>query len=164
VLFNFTGGKDGREPEAGLTFGTAGNLYTTTSRGPVTNCPEGCGTVFELTPGTNGKWPEKILHSFYTNGPDGVFPEANVLFDKAGNFCGTTVTGATYQFGAEFELIPNHGQWTAKLLHAFNQLAKDGANPKAGMILDKAGNLYGTTLFGGSSGGNGSGIVFEVTP
>jgi uncharacterized repeat protein (TIGR03803 family) len=221
VLYNFTGGKDGRDPEAGLTFDKAGNLYSTTSYaegcgtvfelmpgkngkwvekvlhsfngkdgcdprqagvifdstgnlygvtfvGGDMGCypPYGCGTVFELTPATNGKWTEKILHSFYMNDPDGVFPEANLIFDRAGNLCGTTPTGAAYEVGAVFQLIPNNGQWRTKLLHAFNQLAKDGANPSAGMILDKAGNLYGTTPFGGSSGyaTNGGGTVFEVTP
>jgi uncharacterized repeat protein (TIGR03803 family) len=168
VLHSFNqNGKDGTNPKAGVIFDSTGNLYGVTSGGGAdrSDCSGGgCGTVFELTPGTNGKWTEKVLLSFYHNGQLGVFPEANLVFDEAGDLYGTTIIGAAYGAGAVFELIPNNGLWTAKLLHAFNQLARDGDAPDTGLILDKAGNLYGTTPFGGSSGGNGGGTVFEVTP
>jgi uncharacterized protein YceK len=170
VLHRFNqNGKDGTSPVAGVIFDNNGNIYGATASGgaDTSGCNGGgCGTVFKLTPATNGKWAEKVLHSFYRNGQEGVFPEANLAFDAAGDLYGTTLAGAPYQVGAVFELIPNNGQWTAKLLHSFNDLAKDGSDPNTGLILDKAGNLYGATPFGGSGGGSGGGggTVFEVTP
>jgi uncharacterized repeat protein (TIGR03803 family) len=146
--------KDGMDPNSSPIFDTVGNLYYTTYSGGT----NGDGTVFELTPKTGGGWTGKVLHSF--NGKDGIFCYAGLVFDAAGNLYGTVVEGGTYNHGTVFELTPRTGGgWAEKTLHAFND--KDGIFPWATLILDAAGNLYGTTTGGGDYG---SGTVFEITP
>jgi DNA-binding beta-propeller fold protein YncE len=181
VLYSFMG-MDGAFPTAGLIFDGAGNLYGTTDAGGASgaNCVGfiGCGTVFELTAGANGTWTEKVLHSFQNNGKDGTIPVGGLIFDAAGNLYGTTLYGGTSGTGCNglgcgtvFELTPGRGgKWTEKVLHNFN--GGDGAFPEAGLILDAAGNLYGTTLDGGAFGSYSCGIdgtapcgtVFELKP
>ncbi len=158
VLYTFSpSGGDGNYPEGNVILDSAGNLYGSTSAGGASTF----GTVFELIPGS-GSWTEQILHSF--NGNDGSYPMGNLIFDGAGNLYGTT-TGNIPNGSAVFELMPNkRGGWTTKVLHYFNTSA-DGVSPQAGVIFDKAGNLYGTTLGGGSdSCFLGCGVVFELTP
>jgi uncharacterized repeat protein (TIGR03803 family) len=159
VLHSFNAnGKDGYFPRAALILDAAGNLYGTTLHGGFsTTCFDGCGTVFELTPGTNGKWTEKLLHEFSSK--EGYWPIANLILDAAGNLYGTTSAGGGRNYGIVFELTLSGGKWTEKLLHEFS--GKDGSVPNAGLILDTTGNLYGTTSEGGVSN---YGIVFELTP
>jgi uncharacterized repeat protein (TIGR03803 family) len=163
VLHSFgSGPDDGSTPVAGLIFDAAGNLYSTTSGGGT----YGPGTVFELTPAGT----ETVLYSFGAFG-DGVSPYAGLIFDAAGNLYGTTYGGGAYQCslgagcGTVFELSPNGtGGWTETVLHSFGN-GTDGAIPSAGLIFDAAGNLYGTTAYGGDYGGyNGDGTVFELSP
>src|ERR1019366_6272522 len=93
-------------PEAGLIFDAAGNLYGTTyGGGTYTSCTSSdyCGTVFELTPAAGGGWTETVLHSF-GNGTDGWAPYAGLIFDAAGNLYGTTYGGGTYSGGTVFEV------------------------------------------------------------
>jgi uncharacterized repeat protein (TIGR03803 family) len=164
VLLNFNG-QDGRLPQAGLIFDAAGNLYGTTEGGGTgSNCGAfGCGTVFELTPAAGGGWTETVLYSF-GGSPDGADPLAGLIFDAAGNLYGTTGAGGTYDYGTVFELTPAAGGgWTETVLHNFNYNVTDGYYPYAGLILDAAGNLYGTTSQGGTYG-YGWGTVFELTP
>ena len=164
VLYSFNNnGTDGTNPEAGLIFDTAGNLYGTTYQGGTYSI----GTVFELTPTAGGGWTEKVLYSFNNNGTDGTNPEAGVILDAGGDLYGTTYSGGTYNNGTVFELTPTAGGgWTEQVLHHFNLNGTDGANPEAGLIFDAAGNLYGTTDGGGAYGGfyGGDGTVFELTP
>lgn len=158
VLFSFTGGKDGGEPNAGLIFDAAGNLYGTTYLGGA----HGHGTAFMLSPKGGGKWTEKVLHSF-SGGKDGGRPSASLIFDAAGNLYGTTAEGGKYEYGAAFMLVPPgvNGKWTVTTLHSFNANGKDGYTPLAGLVFDATGNLYGTTWAGGK---DKNGIVFELTP
>lgn len=95
VLHSFTTGAGGNYPQTGLTLDAAGNLYGTTNSGGAGACiaGTGCGTVFELRPGADGRWVEKVLYSFRDNGKDGNFPKAGVIFDTAGNLYGTTYLG-----------------------------------------------------------------------
>ena len=154
--FNPTGAE--AFPYAGLIADSAGNLYGTTYYGGAYND----GTVFELTPAQGGGWTQKVLHSFNFNGSDGAFPYANVVFDSAGNLYTTTQNGGIYYGGTVVELSPNQdGSWTEKVLHNFNPSTTDGVNPLAGLIIDRAGNLYGTTYEGGAQY---SGTVFELSP
>jgi uncharacterized repeat protein (TIGR03803 family) len=162
VLHNFNNnGKDGYSPYAGLIFDGAGNLYGTTEPGGA----YGKGTVFELLPSAGGGWTEKRLHSFGANSTDGNYPQASLIFDGAGNLYGTTYAGGAYGYGTVFELLPAAGGgWMEKVLRNFKNNG-GGANPYAGLIFDPAGNLYGTTVYGGSgSCTQGCGTVFELTP
>lgn len=158
-------GKDGYAPFGGLMFDAAGNLYGTTTRGGAsgTLCGgQGCGVVFQLTPGANGDWTENILHSFSSNGADGYDPWGGVVSDKAGNFYGTTNAGGTSGLGTVFRLAPGaSGEWTEQVLHSFQNDGEDGFGPVAGLVIDTAGNLYGTTFYGGLYN---DGAVFELIP
>jgi uncharacterized repeat protein (TIGR03803 family) len=129
VLHRFTSTPDGDTPFAGVIRDTAGNLYGTT----LTGGASGYGTVFKV----DAKGKETVLHSF--TGKDGALPRSGVVRDAAGNLYGTTETGGSLDYGTVFRLEPN-GKMT--MLHAFTGGA-DGANPQVGVILDKAGNLYG---------------------
>jgi uncharacterized repeat protein (TIGR03803 family) len=153
----FGGGKDGEEPAAALIFDSAGNLYSTT----VSGGDFGLGTVFELTPNADGGWTEIRLHDFGSL-RDGQTAYAGLVFDSAGNLYGTTNAGGHYFNGTMFELTPHAGgSWTERLLHNFINNGTDGYNPNASVILDASGNLYGTTVFGGSYN---SGTAFEFIP
>jgi hypothetical protein len=93
VLYKFKGGNDGGHRAGALILDATGNLYGTTSAGGGQTCNgnQSCGTVFQLTPNSNGTWTEKILHRFA--GSDGLQPAAGLIFDGAGNLYGTTTGG-----------------------------------------------------------------------
>jgi len=162
VLYSFkANGTDGTAPVANLIFDAAGNLYGTTGAGGANNE----GTVFELKHGT---WEETVLHSF-TGEPDGWGPSAGLIFDAAGNLYGTTAGGGAGACnggcGIVFELSPGvGGGWTETVLYSFcsDRECADGDSPRAGLIFDPAGNLYGTTF--GAGGIDSGGTVFELTP
>jgi uncharacterized repeat protein (TIGR03803 family) len=159
VLHSFSSdGKDGTNPYAGVIFDKSGNLYGTTSFGG----SHGDGIVFELSPEADGRWKETILHNFNDNGKDGAVPYSAPVFDSAGNLYGTTDAGGADYFGAVYKLTPGaDGKWTEEVLHHFSSNGKDGEAAVAPLILDASGNLYGTTLLGGSGD---AGIVFELSP
>ena len=158
-LYVFKGApKDGTYPQGALTFDAAGNLYGTTTNGGANNE----GTVFELTPTSNGGWNESVLYSFGAYSGDGIQPQAGVIFDAVGNLYGTTAQGGSGPFGAVFKLTPAAGSWTESLIYEFgNEFSGDGGIPAAPLVWDAFGNLYGTTEGGGQYGG---GTVFELTP
>jgi hypothetical protein len=101
-------------------------------------------------------------------------PRGNLVFDKEGNLFGTTQNGGSCNqidgCGAIYELSSNsNGQWTETVLYSFQNNGKDGTWPISGLIFDAAGNLYGTTLFGGNGNCQGGGITgcgtaFELSP
>jgi uncharacterized repeat protein (TIGR03803 family) len=159
VLYRFTGGKDGNNPNGVLTIDSSGNLYGTTYSGG--GGFSNGGTVFELSPSAVGYWTVRVLHSFNGNGTGGSHPSSGLTFDASGNLYGTTCAGGAYQSGIVFELSPqNGGSWAEKILHDFNSNGTDGVCPGGGLTSDSTGNLYGTTV----SGGNHNGTVFELTP
>jgi len=158
---------DGANPEGGLVFDKAGNLYGTTETGGKFSQ----GTVFKLAPTAGGKWKETVLYSF-RGGDDGKWPFSTPVFDKAGNLYGTTFRGGTsgcagYGCGTVFKLTPTSGgHWKEKVLYAFKG-GRDGSHPATGSLaIDGAGNLYGTAGLAGNAGcgGFGCGVVFEITP
>ena len=113
----------------------------------------------------------KVLYSFGAVSGDGAGSIAGLIQDSAGNLYGTTYSGGTYLDGTVFELSPNgSGGWTEAVLYSFcadysNFVCLDGAHPGASLIIDSAGNLYGTTESGGSTNGGGSaGVAFELSP
>jgi uncharacterized repeat protein (TIGR03803 family) len=175
VVHGFTF-KDGSAPYGGLVFDAAGNLYGTTYYGGSGKCQAfettvGCGVVFELTPGGNGKWTEKVLHNFSPGSGDGHYPQAGLVRDAAGNLYGTTFEGGAYNTGCggggcgtAFRLTPGaKGRWSETIVHNFDNDGTDGYLPITRLIVDKAGNLYGTTPYGGCSGGY-CGVAFKLTP
>ena len=156
TLYTFTGGSDGANSYAGLIMDTSGNLYGTTSGGG-----SGYGTVFKLAPNGSGGYTETTLHAF-TGQPDGANSYAGLIMDTSGNLYGTTYGGGASGNGAVFKLAPNgSGGYTESVLYSFAG-QPDGAKPQAGLIIDSAGNLYGTTGAGGSSGYYGT--VFKLAP
>jgi uncharacterized repeat protein (TIGR03803 family) len=154
LLHSFTGTPDGEDPQSGLLRDAAGNLYGTTQFGGING---GFGTVFKL----NAKGKLSLLHSFGAK-PDGQNPFSGLIRDSAGNFYGTTFYGGAYGYGTVFKL-DTAGKLT--VLHSFNN-SPDGSTPIAGLVMDKTGNLYGTTVGGGdlSCGFGGCGTVFKLTP
>lgn len=174
VLHSFGNGDDGWDPEAGLIFDSAGNLYGTTSAGGAnsTNCDRtSCGTVFQLKPNNNGKWTEKVVHSFNSDHKDGFWPLAGITLDASGNLYGTTEFGGVYSCpgglgcGTVFRLsVSATGKWTETILHSFD--GNNGNSPDSNVVFDAQGNLYGTTAGGGSGVCNppGCGTVFELMP
>ena len=160
-IHDFTGGQDGAFPYAGLTMDKAGNLYGTANKGGI-----GYGTVYKLTHKGSG-WTLTPLYSFLSSGNgDGIYPEARVTFGPNGTLYGTTVGGGTYLEGTVFNLKPPARActtalcpWTETVLYSFQQ-GTDGHNPWFGdLIFDKAGNIYGTTVYGGEFG---YGTVYEL--
>ena len=170
TLYDFKGGSDAFAPYAGLSIHQSGNLYGTTIIGGGTGCyGVGCGTVFELSPASDG-WTETVLYSF-TGGGDGSRPQAGLLLDSAGNLYGTSTQGGNLTCGSGsgcgvvFELMLKSDSWRETVLYRFKG-GIDGADPYTGVLLGKEGNLYGTTAIGGGKGcgGTGCGTVFELTP
>jgi uncharacterized repeat protein (TIGR03803 family) len=163
VLWSFGGtSDDGQSPFAALIADKRGNFFGTTENGGTNNL----GTVFELSPpvGRQKRWHESILWNFGANG-DGVGPEAALVFDQVGNLYGTTAAGGENRSGTVYELSPPGGSqshWRERVLWSFGQDG-DGQVPQDALIIDRRGNLYGTTLNGGSNGSNG-GTVFELSP
>lgn len=176
VLHNFSG-RDGANPYAGLTMDTAGRLYGTAVEGGFLGGPcaglDGCGTVFRLTHKNSG-W---ILESLYTfqGQADGSSPFAGVVTGPDGALYGTTIAGGGGSCtngragcGTIFRLVPppttcaaTQCPWQETVIHAF-QGGSDGWSPAYGSLLfDIAGNIYGTTQYGG--GPSDDGTVYEAT-
>ena len=151
-------GLDGSNPTANLVFGAAGNLYGTTSTGGATDG----GTAFELTPNGDGSWSEKVIFNFPNNTAGGADPYAGLTVDSSGNLYGITLYGGNKTLGNVFELSPSSTGWTIKNLHAFAG-NPDGQYPEASVIFDTAGNLYSTTVAGGTATCS-CGTVFRLTP
>jgi uncharacterized repeat protein (TIGR03803 family) len=161
VLYNFTGGADGSAPN-GLVRDAAGNLYGTTFWGGNGCSSPGCGVVFKLAP--DGGF--KVLHSF--KGTDGSGPfifGGGLLRDKAGNLYGATEQGGLNSCsgvgcGVIFE-VSESGVFSVR--HNFS--GQDGVGPNQGLVMDAAGNLYGTAVGGGASSAcnpQGCGVVFRL--
>lgn len=137
---------DGNLPVAGPIMDAAGNLVGTTYAGG----SAGEGTVYSVAPCTG----EQVVHSFSGN-PDGSTGYGGLVADASGNLYGTTVNGGA-GYGTIFEINASTGAET--VLYSFKGPAGDGSFPSAGLVLDSAGNLYGTTVNGGTYN---DGTVFE---
>lgn len=153
TLYTFTGGTDGAFPYADLVMDSGGNLYGAASQGGSGHH----GVVFEFTPNGDGTWTEHILYSF-TGGSDGNEPFGKLTFHN-GILYGTTASNV-------FSLRKVQNRWTEKVLYTFKG-GTDGISSYAGVIFDPAGNIYGTTRYGGNHGcfnQQGCGTVFRLKP
>ncbi|HET6276360.1 MAG TPA: choice-of-anchor tandem repeat GloVer-containing protein [Candidatus Cybelea sp.] len=163
---------DGANPTAPVIFDKNGALYGTTSGGGLTGCRYSeCGTVFKLTPSASS-YSESVLYRFcmQTGCSDGAAPVAGLVFGANGVLYGTTEyggrSGCTYYdagCGTVFQLAPSASGYSESVLYAFCKTTTsctDGDNPAAGVIVDREGALYGTTLYGGPGGG----AVYKLTP
>jgi len=142
--FNFT---DGASPNPGFVFDRAGNLYGTTFDGGSNSG----GVIFELSPSANG-WTETVLHNFESwSNNDGWWPTAGLTMDAAGNIYGATLDGGSGGGGVVFMLTPSNGGWTYSVIY---NLVSTGsyAGPRANLVFDSLGNLYGTTTTPGCLG------------
>lgn len=159
ILHEFVSLNDGITPQSGVAIDANGNLYGTTSFGG----REGYGVVYELSPSIGGGWNYEILHDF-TGGDDGAYSYSTPAFDNAGNLYVTTLQGGSYNLGVVFELSPSEsGGWDGHSIHQFS--GPDGASLFAGVAADPAGNLYGTTQFGGTHRcPGGCGVVYKLAP
>ncbi len=156
VLYSFKATGDGAAPASALLMDSSGNLFGATAYGGT----GGFGTVYELV-NSSGTYTEKILHNFQGGVNDGANPQyPNLVMDSAGDIFGVTNQGGTSNLGVVYELVNSSGTYTESILHNFAGGPNDGANcPYAGLFMDAAGNLYGTTYSGGA---NGNGTVFEM--
>jgi uncharacterized repeat protein (TIGR03803 family) len=170
LYFNADDAGNGLYPDAGVVFGPGGALYGTTSLGgDDENCLGGCGVFYALRPPQNPcrsvqcLWTESVPYRF-TGQHGAFFPgPGNLLFDRAGNIYGTTKQGGDYGSGTVYELTKsNNGFWIESVIYSFPGSGSDGYFPAGGLVVDSAGNLYGTTTTGGS--GCECGIVFELSP
>jgi uncharacterized repeat protein (TIGR03803 family) len=164
-LWKFNGA-DGGRPQGTLIFDAVGNLYGTTEYAGV----NGAGNVFELSPQANGKWTKMVLYSFCPDRSrcaDGANPAGGVIIDSSGNLYGTTSGGGSgNRYGVVFELTPSaDGEWTERVLYSFQG---NEAWPPGGPVIDAAGNLYGTLLYGGTHNSecenDPCGAVFQLKP
>jgi uncharacterized repeat protein (TIGR03803 family) len=153
-------GSDGNAPQAGLVFDSFGNLYGTTESGGTDNQ----GVVFELSPLSGGTWTESVLYSFLANGSDGESPRSNLIFDANGSLYGTTHGGgSSLGQGTVFQLsLGGYGIWAEHVLHTFAiEHTSDASDPVGGLVIDKAGNLYGAAAAGGV---HSNGAVYKLSP
>jgi uncharacterized repeat protein (TIGR03803 family) len=148
---------DGAAPYANLVMDQYGNLFGTTTGGGL----YGYGAVYELLPNGHGVWTELVIHSF-GHSTDGATPYSGLIVDSNRNLYGTTTGGGTSDAGTVYELSPFGGLfWKESVLYSFKGGATDGATPYGGLVRDGSGNLFGTTLTGGTTN---KGTVFKLVP
>jgi len=160
----------GSSPIGPAVLDSTGNLYGTTGGGGKYNgCPNGsgCGVAYELRRPPKGRWKEAVLYTFQA-GRDGFDPSSGLTFDQSGNLYGVTALGGGHGCylgigcGTVFKLTPkSRGGWKESVIHSFGN-GRNGNYPFGTVALDKAGNLYGVTAYGGS--GCGCGVIYKLSP
>lgn len=146
-------------PDGGLAVGPSGDLYGTTPGGGAAN-----GSIFRLTPSSGDHWTYSLLYTLTIK--QGSSLVSSLTLDTSGSLYGTSNNGGTHDFGTVLKLSPGQTAteaWTLTVLHSFAPFVNDGSGPWDKVLLDKAGNVYGTTRDGGAEGAAG-GVVFELTP
>jgi len=155
VLHTFKGGSDGRQPQWGNLFrDKTGNLFDTTVYGGLSVSDVGGGVVYKVS--NTGK--ETILHKFAGGAEDGLEPQTGLIQDASGTFYGTTAAGGSGPFGECGTVFKMSKSGKVTVLHSF--AIGDGCQPIGGLVMDAAGNMYGETSTGGSTG---LGTVFKIT-
>jgi len=164
ILYAFNGHDGTCCPRGGLTFDAAGNLF-----GAMGDGLKGAGALFELSPTKSGPWSRTVIYRF-RNGADGNAPTGSMVFDQHGNLFGVTALGGSTFAGTVFEVSPPQtaGEpWVHRVLLSFTNDGPNGFLPQGGPVLDAAGALYGTTLFGGTFTNfcqSGCGVVYRLVP
>jgi uncharacterized repeat protein (TIGR03803 family) len=158
-IYSFKGA-DVTTPVSNLMVDPAGNIYGSVLGDEI----HSYGSVIELIRPTNGEvvWKEKVLHAFGVS--DGAYPVGRMVLDSAGNLYGATELGGKNGHGLVFELSPpaaGQTAWTETVVYDLGGKGNPGRLPRAGLIIDEAGNLYGTTVMGGAAN---QGEVFELSP
>ena len=148
TIYTFPDAAHGSHPNAALALDPTGSLYGTTQYGGASNR----GVVFSIEPGSGA---ETVLYGF-SGEPDGAYPQAQLAL-HGNDLYGTTTEGGSSNNGTVFKLTSSG---TETILHSFAN-SPDGSYPMAGVVVDKAGNVYGTTFHGGSGGSPGVGIVYK---
>jgi uncharacterized repeat protein (TIGR03803 family) len=168
----------GSDPQGRITVAQDGSLYGTAQYGGIGQCFEGygCGVVFRLEAASPGEsWTETVVHSF-SGKSDGGNPQGDLTFDAAGDIYGIAGGGGSpggdciwpspYSCGTAYKLTPSSNGWLISVLHYFQMeiagyWGTDGSSPRGGLVLDNAGNVYGTTLQGGR---HGDGTIYQLSP
>jgi uncharacterized repeat protein (TIGR03803 family) len=152
VIYAFSGLSGDAFPEGYISMDASGNIYGSTAGS--------YGEVYRLSPNSSGGWSETVLWTESASG----FGATGVAVDASGNVYGTAAFGGANNRGFVFEISPSGGSWTTQDIYDFS--GPDGSGSVGSVILDAAGNLYGTTPQGGSSTNcsGGCGVVFELTP
>jgi len=167
---------DGRTPAsalsyagevAGMPYDGKSALFGTTQYGGKT-FNQG-GVVFELTPGARSSWTYQVLYAFCQRDHcgDGSSPEDTVLVAPSGDLFGVTLFGGKDDFGTVFQLSPQgDGSWQEQVLHKFCRMKRcgNGDAPVAGLTMNAAGELFGTTIESNCIGDICPGVVFGLTP
>jgi uncharacterized repeat protein (TIGR03803 family) len=147
---------DGGNPWGALVMDSSGNLFGTTTAGGA----HGKGTVFKLTSDGHGGYNESVLYSFASGDTDGEAPYAGVVVDHQGNLFGITTMGGIGGHGVVFKLRPNgDGTYSETMLYSLAATISDYGAGYGELLLDSAGNLYGTVRDGGA---NNYGYVFMI--
>jgi uncharacterized repeat protein (TIGR03803 family) len=159
ILYSFKDGNDGADPQGGLIFDAAGNLYGLTTYGGL-----GYGTIFELEHNPDGSWTEKTLHSIDEGQPTNSF-QSGLVLDQNGNLYGVG-TGGLEAAGIVYELSPSsNGEWQETVLHSFSWSGSGGNTPIGPLVVDLSGNVFGVANMGGNGCAYpGCGLVFELSP
>jgi uncharacterized repeat protein (TIGR03803 family) len=155
LLYSFQGTTDGSAPASGVVADKTGNLYGTTYKFDGDND----GVAYELRKHARGSWKNRVLYTFTNNG-GGEDPYAGLITPAKDKFFGTAIEGGSTGGGVAFELSMHSRHWSETVVHTFGK-SGDGSSPYGGLVSDNAGNLFGTTVFGGS--GN-AGTVYELSP
>lgn len=156
VIHSFSGGADGSGPGSRIALDKRGNVYGMTPTGGA----DGLGTIYQLRPKPNGNFGLRVIHTF-TGGADGSSGSAGKLVLRGGHIYGAATSGGTNGSGAVFELTPTSvGEWDLKTLYSF-QGVPDGVFPYGALLFDSAGNIFGTTYYGGTAG---LGAIYKLTP
>lgn len=158
-LYSFSGEADGAGPGFGaLAIGTDGTLFGTTEGGGIFGVAYNLGPRPTPCPSILCPWIDTVIHTFGRSG-DGSQPVNGLVFDPAGNLYGTLNIGGAGNNGAVFQMTKSGQTWSESVIYNFTG-GNDGGTPVASVALDAAGNLYGTTSFGGA---NGVGVVYKLS-
>ena len=165
VLYTFPQYKgDGTGPSSEFTFDSLGNVFTFTAGGAT-----GYGSVVELMPPSGGSsWTDRVIHGF-TGGSDGGYPAGTLTIGAGGVLYGAaSYSGVANASGLIFQFTPpaqSGGAWTETVLHNFPAYKGDATTPFTTLTMDPSGNLYGTSVFGGSTACyEGCGTIFKLAP